>query len=186
MKVVKIILWGLLALFVLGLGGAYLYFSNLPPTGEAVFLAPGEPVTLSIDGGPPVELSAKGRHEANLGVGPHTVEILSPTKLERTFEISKHKTVVVPVVATQCYATLDVAQSHYELGGKQRAPKLVRTNRADAPFPLTSGQYTSMADIPDQRTSGASVIVLRSASCDDIAALEPNAAPAGNPGVQAE
>lgn len=186
MKVVKIILWSLLALFVLSLGGAYLYFSNLPPTGEAVFLAPGEPVTLSIDGGPPVEISAKGRHEAKLGVGSHTVEILAPTKLERTFEISEHKTVVVPVIATQCYATLDVSLSHYELGGKQRAPKLVRTNSADAPFPLTSGHYSSMADIPDQRTSGAQVVVLRSASCEDIAALQPKAAPAGNPAVQAK
>lgn len=184
MKVVKVILWSLLALFVLGLGGAYFYFSNLPPTGEAVFLGPGEPVTLSIDGGPPVELSAKGRHEAKLGVGPHTVEVVAPAKLERTFEISKHKTVVVPVLAKQCYATLDVSLSHYELGGKKRAPKLVQTNRADAPFPLTSGHYTSMADIPDQRTSGAMVVVLRSASCDDIAALEPKAAPADSPAPQ--
>lgn len=178
MKVVKVILWSLLALFVLSLGGAYLYFSKLPPSGEAVFLAPGEPVTLSIDGGPAVQVPAKGRHEAKLGVGPHTVEVVAPSKLERTFEIAKHETVVVPVVQTQCFATLDVSLSHYDLGGKQHAPRLVRTNSADAPFRLTSGLYTSMADIPASRTSGASVIVLRSASCKEIAALESSAQPA--------
>lgn len=173
MKIVKAILWSLLALFVLGMGGAYFYFSNLPPAGEVVILGPGEPVKVSIDGGPPVEISAKGRHKADLGVGSHTVKVLAPAELERSFEITKHKTTVVPVLSTQCYATLDVSLSHYDIGGKQRAPRLVRTNSADAPFELTSGHYTSMAELPDKRTSGATIIVLRSASCDDIAKLSP-------------
>ena len=177
MKIVKVILWSLLALLILSLGGAYLYFSNLPPSGEAVFLGPGVPVTLSIDGGPPIEISAKGRHEAKLGTGPHTVEVVAPAKLERTFEVELHATVVVPVLAEQCFATLDVSLSHYDLGGKQRPPRLVRTNSADVPFPLTSGHYTSMSDIPETRTSGASIIVLRSATCEDVAALR-SAAPA--------
>lgn len=175
MKVVKVILWSLLALFVTSLGGAYLYFSNLPPSGEAVFLGPGVPVTLSIDGGPPIEVSAKGRHRAKLGAGPHTVDVVAPSKLERSFEVAQHETVVVPVLAKQCFATLDVSLSHYDLGGKQRPPRLVRTNSADASFPLTSGHYTSMADIPETRTSGASILVLRSASCEDVAALQSDA-----------
>ncbi|MEM7156595.1 MAG: hypothetical protein AAF799_27355 [Myxococcota bacterium] len=173
MKIVKAILWSLLAVFVLGMGGAYFYFSNLPPVGDVVLLGPGEPVKLSIDGGPPIEISAKGRHEAELGVGSHTIEVLSPAKLERSFEITERKTTVVPVLSTQCYATLDVTLSHYDIGGGKRAPRLVRTASADDAFPLTAGHYTSMAEIPEKRTSGATVMVLRSASCEDIAKLSP-------------
>jgi len=171
MKVVKIVLWSLLALFVVGLGGTYAYFATRPPTGEFVVLGPGKPVTVSVDGGPPIEITAKGRHAETLPLGTHAIKVLAPDAREVSFEVQERKTTIVPVLSPQCFATLDVTMSHYEVAGDSRAPRLAGVKTADAPFVLTPGHHTSMAALPKRRTSGASVLVLRSATCEEIAAL---------------
>ncbi|MCH9686745.1 MAG: hypothetical protein K0V04_35255 [Deltaproteobacteria bacterium] len=172
MKVVKIILWSLLAALVLSMVGAFIYFQTKAPEGQVVVLAPGEPVTISVDGGPEVTLSERGRHAAWIGVGQHTVRILGDAPRELTFEVTHRRTTIVPVADPQCYATLDVARSAYDMGGAAHPPRLVRTHETAKPFELTRGHYTSMANIPERRTSGTSVLLLRSASCDDIAQLK--------------
>ncbi len=172
MKVVKIILISLLVLSLLGLGGTFLYFYTRPPQGSLVLLAPGEPITVRVDGGPEVELSARGRHRVKLPTGPHRVEVLAPRALERSFDVEHNATTIVPVVDDQCYATLDVTMSAYEVGGAAQAPRLVRVTQNSEPFALTRGHHTSMAEIPKSRTTGASVVLLRSAPCEDLAKLQ--------------
>lgn len=169
MKAVKIVLAVLLAVFVFGLVGTYVYFATRPPTGEIVILGPGREVTVQIDDGPSVSVAAKGRHVAEVSAGSHTVTVEGEEP--REVSVPEKKAMVVPVAAPQCFATLDVTLSAYDVGGQPRPPRVVRTERATQPFALTSGHYTSMADIPEKRTSGASVIVLRSASCQDIDAI---------------
>jgi len=168
MKVVKIIALVLVALFVLGLGGTYVYFAHIrAPQGELVVLASDQPVSFSIDGGPPIEVPARGRHKVWLAAGGHRLEVTAPEALVREFELTERKTTVVPVLAEQCFVTLDVTQSHYDVGGgKQYAPQLVDTQRTSSAFEPAYGARTSIDDIPEKRISGVTVRVLATKPCD--------------------
>lgn len=90
-------------------------------------------------------------------MGPHTVEVVAPAKFEGTFEISQHKTVVVPVVATQCYATLDVSLATRE-----------QRTRADG-VPLEDGLFEARVLTADTLTGyRESALMLQFAEQDNV------------------
>lgn len=178
MSKAKIVLLSVVGLFVLAMLGTYVYFATRPPAGELVVIAPGQPVRFSVDGGEPIEVSARSRQVLELPAGSHSIKVLEPAALEREVEVLDRKTVIVPVIEEQCFATLDATMSHYRLSeeeeagaSQQRAPRFVRSIRSSTPFELPYATYTSPDDFPEERESGDSVMLLRSAACADIEAL---------------
>ena len=169
-SIVKIVLWVIVALFCLGILGAYLYFSNLPPKGKIVLMAPGEASVVLVDG-ERIELDEKGRRTLELESGPHQVEVLEPVAIP-AFEVlvPEFETLVVPIAKPQCYAILDVSQSAYDVG-KQLPPKFVRAVQHDAPFELERDHYTSSDKLPAERTSGQLVFLLGTSTCEAIAEM---------------
>ncbi len=167
--IVRTVVLSLVGLLVLAMLGAYLYFSNLPPAGKVVFMSPGEPAVLVVDGTQRVELSAKSKRTLELPAGAHTVEIESPAKRTLEIDVLDRKTVVVPVVASQCYATYDVTQSAYE--GSNLPPRFVRVQTHDAAFELPYATYLSLDDLPKQRSSAQSVQLIVTDTCETIAEL---------------
>lgn len=168
-KIVRWVVVGLCLVFTLGLLGAYLYFSNLPPEGELVLMSPGEAATVKVDGGDPIELGVKVKRTLELPAGKHEIEILQPVARTLEVEVLDRKTVIVPLAQPQCYATYDVTNSAYE--GSTMPPLFLDTQVVDEPFPLPYATYLSLDDLPDERSSGQTVKLLVTGTCDEIAAL---------------
>jgi len=170
MKVIKIIGLVLAGLCVLGLGGAYLYFSNLQPVGEVVFMTPpDQPVELRIDGGETISLSGKAQRRIELPTGPHTVEVLSPEPLSFQVDVPRYDDVVVPVLPGQCFALFDASFMYAsEQGGEKGQLRFIRLWQPDAAFEPGIGVYTSRQELPEQVGSVEKTELLVTDACENL------------------
>ena len=169
--IVRIVFAVLAVGFCLTVGGAYLYFSNLPSEGELVFMAPGEPAVIVIDDGEPIELSERGNRTVSVLAGSHTIKVMAPAELEPfEVEVEAFGTLIVPVAKPQCFAIMDVSLSAYDYGGKT-SPRFVSAGEYEQPFKLESGHYTSMKALPNERTSGELVYLVGTNTCETVAEI---------------
>lgn len=131
--------------------------------------APGEPVQVSIDGGEAFELTTftsrgvdPGEHTVSVNGGPPT-----------TVTLEAFDEWIVPTVPDQCFMSLDVAMSHYEIGGSgQRAPEIDDRRQDTAPFEVPLYHSIAKKDLPESRSSGQQVFLLRSAACWTVDDME--------------
>ena len=172
MKVVKIIGIVLAALCVLALGGVYLYFSNLEPQGEMVFMTlPDQPVELRVDGGETIAIGGKALRRLELATGSHTVELLSPTPSTMEVEVPRYDDVVVPVVPGQCFALFDASFMYSgDYGGKGDL-RFVRLWQPEGGFTTETGVYHSRQDLPEEVGSLQKTELLVTDSCEELEGL---------------
>lgn len=169
--VVRIVFGVLMAGLCLTIAGAYFYFTNLPTEGELVFMAPGEAAVIVIDDGEPIELSDRGNRTVSLLAGPHTIKVMAPAELEPfEVEVEAFGTSIVPVARPQCFAIMDVSLSAYDHGG-DASPRFVSAAEHEQAFELKSGHYTSLAALPDERTSGELVYLVGTSTCEAVAEI---------------
>lgn len=172
MKVMKIIGLVLVGATVLALGGAYLYFSNLQPVGEVVFMTPpDQPVELRIDGGETISLGGKTLRRVELTTGPHTVEILSPEPSTVEVEVPRYDDVVVPVLPGQCFALFDASFLYANEHGGKGDLRFIRLWQPEAAFEPGIGVYTSNKELPEQVGTVAKTELLVTDACANLQAL---------------
>jgi hypothetical protein len=136
---------------------------------QLVVFAPIDAVRITVDGQPAVTIKGKSFRSFPVGPGKHTVEV-GGRSLQ--LELSAYDRMVVPVVADQCYAALDVSLSHYGKHARPIAPAVERRMRHSEPFMLPRGLYLSESDLPNSLKQGERALLLRSAACDALDAME--------------
>lgn len=168
-KIIGIVFGGLC---VVALGSAYLYFSNLTPTGEMVFMtAPDQPVELRVDGGETISVEGKSLRRIELPTGPHTVEILSPEPRTMQVEVPRYDDVVVPLVSGQCFALFDASFLYSSKSGDKGDLRFVRLWQPDEAFKPETGVYLSREDLPAEVGSLEKTELLVTNDCGELEAL---------------
>lgn len=136
--------------------------------GTKVYLfAPGERVIVSVNGEEPASLDSY----VALGLGPGTHTIAVEGGHEVTVTLEPFDEMVVPLVPDQCFMSLDVSRSNYEVGTTE-APKITGRMQGSAPFKMPSGHYHKDAALPSAIEYGQRVYLLRSTACYVIDDLE--------------
>lgn len=172
MKVMKVIGLVLAGAAGLALGGAYLYFSNLQPVGEVVFMTPpDQPVELRIDGGETISIGGKVLRRIELPTGPHTVEILSPEPATVEVEVPRYDDVVVPVLPGQCFALFDASFLYANKHGGKGELRFIRLWQPEAAFKPGNGVYTSNKELPEQVGALEKTELLVTDACEHLQEL---------------
>lgn len=156
----------LLALLLPSLLGCGMMEAQTKDGTRVYLMTAGVPLAVSINGeedkrlGDPVALG--------LGPGTHSIAVRDGAQVSVTLE--PFDRMVVPLVANQCFISLNVSMSNYG-GGDQKVPKIQGRMQRSQPFAMPKDHYVSDSALPDSISSGQQVFLLRSTPChvaDDL------------------
>ena len=135
---------------------------------KVYLLAPGEPVTVSVNGQDAVSLETF----VGLGLGPgtHSISVQGGPQISVTLE--PFDELIVPLAEGQCFVSLDVSQSNYGGADTTPAPKISGHVQRSKPFALPREHYVSQDALPASISSGQQVFLLRSMACHMVDDLE--------------
>ncbi len=145
-----------------------------PEVGQLVVLAPGEPVSFSVDGG--AAQDAKTVKLVDLTPGEHTIAFTKPAPHEAKFTIKRNQKTVVPTRKNQCYIAMWVTSSHYadEQGNRlgDGAPKFQFLEVQSQPFAPPGSHYFQESDLPETISVNTPAGMYVSGTCKELIAIE--------------
>lgn len=147
---------------------------------KLVLFSPAEDVTVTIDGGDPVEVKAGRFKEVPVKPGKH--ELLVGGEREILVEVEAFDRWAVPLVADQCFMSIDVSLSHYSADNKKAlgGPDITKRRQTSEAFKFPPHHYLVESELPQSRSSAQQSLLLRSLPCEQIDALEKGVQGGGN------
>jgi hypothetical protein len=166
----KKILIIVLVLAVLGVAGQFVWLHYYGDGMGFVFAPARTPVQVQLDGSTVIRVPAGDVRAMALPRGAHRIRIeLAGASIEHELTIEGDQdNFALPVLAEQCFVTLDVTRSHYAKGGKSRgaqAPYITKRNRRSEAFRLASGHFYRESDLPETTQKSVGVYLVRELPC---------------------
>ena len=166
----KKILISVLVLAALGVAGQFVWLHYYGDGTGFVFAPARTPVQVQLDGRTAIRVPAGDIQAMALPLGAHRIQIeLAGTSIEHELTIEDSQDIyALPVLAEQCFVTLDVTRSHYTKGGKAKgaqAPYVTKRHRQSEAFKLTKGHFYRESDLPETTQKSVGVYLVRELPC---------------------
>ena len=166
----KKVIISVLALAVLGMAGQFVWLHYYGDGTGFVFAPTRTPIQVQLDGSSVIRVPAGDVQAMALSRGSHRIKIeLAGASIEHELIITGAQDIfALPVLAEQCFVTLDVTRSHYTKGGKAKgaqAPYVTKRHRQSEAFKLAKGHFYREADLPETTQKSVGVYLVRELPC---------------------